>query len=138
MRPESCSGYSLVESMVSLLILGVGIFSYIDLDKHLIQANRLASERTTAANLLNHKVAFLRSQKLSEQEQGQEIIETENVNYTLSWEKLATVEGTRIESQIKWENKDETLQLLLAGVYPAPPLLSTHEGQPVVRLTTLD
>jgi prepilin-type N-terminal cleavage/methylation domain-containing protein len=61
LRPHSHRGFTLLEVLISLLILGIGIMAVMELFPHALSQVRLATERIPKAAWANEELSVLRA-----------------------------------------------------------------------------
>lgn len=108
-------GFSLVEVMVSIMILGVGFAAMAQLHRTNVDGSIYARQSSAATVLAQKKLAVLSSQ-LSAARSGTEVVQDGGLAYTLTWSVSEASDGTtRVSVSVVWPDgsskSDNTITL---------------------------
>jgi len=108
-------GFSLVEVMVSIMILGVGFAAMAQLHRTNVDGSIYARQSSAATVLAQKKLAVLSSQ-LSAARSGTEVVQDGGLAYTLTWIVSEASDGTtRVNVSVVWPDgsskSDNTITL---------------------------
>ncbi|MDX1748632.1 MAG: hypothetical protein R3324_22090, partial [Halobacteriales archaeon] len=84
-RGSGETGFSLVEIMVGIVLMSIGILAMAALAMAVAEANRDATNRTRADQLLHEKVEEFRSTDYDAIDDGEDTVEMAGVEITRTW-----------------------------------------------------
>lgn len=85
-------GFSLVEALVALVLLGIGVLAMGALLSGTLRASRDAIDQAVADHLVRHKIAELRATPAPERRDGSDVVTLDGLSYEREWE-LRSVPG---------------------------------------------
>ncbi len=106
-------GFSLLEVLITLVVLSTGLMAMAKFQGQLIQSSALAKNRTIAINLAQDKIEGLRSHDFARLAGGSDTIDGAvlagiSEHYLRTWEITRSATGATIEVTVEWDDYTST------------------------------
>jgi len=113
---KNTQGFTLIEVLVTLLIISFGFLSLSNIQTVLLKSNVFAQQRTEAVMLAQNKLEKLKQtffiSKHQKLQNGSEKIDGKNDQFTLSWKIFAISPNImRINTQVTWPDNEKNHQV---------------------------
>ncbi len=129
---KNTQGFTLIEVLVTLLIISFGFLSLSNIQTVLLKSNVFAQQRTEAVMLAQNKLEKLKQtffiSKRQKSQNGSEKIDGKNDQFTLSWKIFAISPNImRINTQVTWPDNEKNYQVTENSTVNLSSVISVYQ-----------
>jgi len=118
-RSTALGGFTLIEMMVAVLLIGVGLMGLAAMSTTVTRANVQSSALTTASALAQQRVEQLRTDPYAAIASGNDALTVDGVTYNRSWNVSVNVpdQGLKtVDVTVSWTSRGKTHSTMLSTI----------------------